>query len=362
MSDMNNLDSYELNTNARMNHLLVVSLMLLAPLLFLSTSQAFANLYFNSSEPGCDGSDPTVVWCDDFEDGDWGQTDENGLRGGTQLTTNAETYTPNDGWFLDGFYPLPNGYGRGFPATTTPAKNYVFCGGYGVAGTNCAATSGPRMTIQGDPKDSAGMMGKHSLAPNRASYKNLYLRWYIKPLTGFQWGHEKMMTINPCCLQIGIHLGSLYSPFSSGIPTFLNYADGQKWLYQNRNTVIASTNRPDPNNGNKQSYYMNPGDWHSLQIHIDSGAGVYEMWADNCGADGLMCTGSPTLIAQYTGVNWGGMSIGTIWLENWSSAASKGEAYYDQFKAATVGPIPFSDNSKTSDTVPPAGPVNLRIQ
>jgi hypothetical protein len=32
---------------------------------------ASAGPYFNSSEPGCNGSDPNVLMCDDFEDGVW---------------------------------------------------------------------------------------------------------------------------------------------------------------------------------------------------------------------------------------------------------------------------------------------------
>src|SRR5262245_49175420 len=32
---------------------------------------ASAHPYFNSSEAGCDGSDPNVLMCDDFEDGTW---------------------------------------------------------------------------------------------------------------------------------------------------------------------------------------------------------------------------------------------------------------------------------------------------
>ena len=366
---MNKLDGHELNTSVRMSRWsfpLVVSLMLLAPLPFLPVGQAFADLYFNSSEPGCDGTDSTVVWCDDFEDGDWGQTDENGLRGGQQITSSAETYAPNDGWVLDGYYPLPNGYGKGFPATTTPATNYVLCGGYGVAGTSCAATSGPRMTSQGDSNDSQGMMGKHNFAPNRASYKDLYVRYYLKPLTGFKWGHEKMFNPNPCCMGIGINILDMMSPFSSGIPTVLNYAVGQQWLWQNMCAASDPNCVPDPNNQGGRGYFLSPGNWHAIQIHYkadtNGGDGVLEQWIDNCGADGLQCTGQPTLRTRYTNQNFGGKSIGTLWLENWSNAASHGESYYDQFKAATVGPIPFSGQSKTGDTTPPAAPVNLRIQ
>src|SRR2546428_11396744 len=67
--DMNRLDSAELNTSARMNRssfLMISSLMLLGPLLLLSAVHASADPYYNSSATGCNGSEPTVSFCDDF--------------------------------------------------------------------------------------------------------------------------------------------------------------------------------------------------------------------------------------------------------------------------------------------------------
>src|SRR5712691_5901819 len=79
---------------------------------------------FNSAEPGCDGSDPNILWCDDFEDGNW-------------FVTPADRNNPlHGGWNgspFGGPDPQATGFGR--------------CGGLGVAGTNCAATSGPHAGI-----------------------------------------------------------------------------------------------------------------------------------------------------------------------------------------------------------------------
>ena len=43
----------------------------------------------------CDGSDPTVVMCDDFEDGNWFQTNENAND------------PANDGWWSNPTALLP---------------------------------------------------------------------------------------------------------------------------------------------------------------------------------------------------------------------------------------------------------------
>ena len=72
--------------------------------------------------------------------------------------------------------------------------------------------------------------------------------------------------------------------------------------------------------------------------------GIYELWMDDCGANGSECDGTPgTKRAHHSGLDWGanGKKIGITWLENWGNPASTGEQYYDQFVVATrrVGPM-----------------------
>ena len=328
--------------------------MLLAPLPFLSAGQVFADPFFNSSEPGCDGSDPNVLWCDDFEDGDWVQTDSGGYRDGNIITPTAETYPPNDGWAGDVYYPTGASgvFNKALPGPAD-SPNYAVCGGMGVAGTPCAATSGLRVPI--DSQGWQGMMGAHSLK-GRTNYTHIYHRYYIKPLTGFTWGHEKLYTYNPCCLQAGIILGNTSSYFGSGTPQMFVATEGN-WRLQNRNLG------PSPDHvgwvvdgATLQWFVLRPGNWYALQIEIDTLAGILRMWMDNCGANGLGCTGQPTLRMEHTNVNWGGKSIGTLWLETWSNAGSRGTTYFDQFKVSTVGPIGFSGQSNTRDRTPPPTP------
>src|SRR5262245_34688266 len=77
---------------------------------FAYTTAAHADPYFNSAEPGCDGTDPDVLLCDDFEDGDW---------------------------FFDGDANLPenDGWNR---MSLGEVEGAARCGRAGAAGTSCA--------------------------------------------------------------------------------------------------------------------------------------------------------------------------------------------------------------------------------
>lgn len=93
--------------------------------LFLLSAPAWADTYFNSSEPGCDGSDPTVLMCDDFEDGSWADRCDNSQA--------------NDGWCAAEYVsPDPKG------------QRFGRCGSLGVGGTDCVATSGEYVDLGGN--------------------------------------------------------------------------------------------------------------------------------------------------------------------------------------------------------------------
>jgi hypothetical protein len=311
---------------------------------FLITSElAHADLFFNSSEPGCDGSDPNVVWCDAFERPQWGPT---------YGPANAANY----GWYLTPYPPTGcpgNACVAGTPITPAGGTGTV-CGGMGAAGTNCTGTSGlhPGAGIEGQ----AYFMGDHDIPATR----EFYFRYYIQDLPGFQIGQEKMLDVNPCCAGIGgIKYALLWHSIgdSNVRMPWLDTRTSQGNLIHNVSKVL-----------------MTPGTWWYLEVHIklndvgktgSSANGIYELWIDNCGTDGLGCTGTPTLRARYTNVDYGGSqdgsSIGSLWLENWANPGSVGSTYYDQIKVAKVGPIGFA-GVKQSTATPPAAPTNLRIQ
>src|SRR6267378_1849545 len=173
-----------------------------AATLVFNVTRSFGDPYFNSSEPGCNGSDPTILWCDDFENGTW------------FVTTSDKANPANDGWNATPF-------GGADPQGT----NFGRCGGQGAAGTNCAVTSGPHSGI-----GQALAMADHDLK-NLTSVSEIYVRYYIRPMAGYVFGQEKALTFNRCCAGVGgIFFGTFFFGLSdsspSAAPTFLAINQG----------------------------------------------------------------------------------------------------------------------------------------
>ena len=310
---------------------------LLFTIIFLIMSHsASAHLYYNSSEPGCDGSDPNILWCDDFEDGDWAQT---------YSSTALES---NDGWVMNQYGPGCNGgCTDGVPLVGSPAKG-VKCGMAGVAGTNCAASSGMRSGSAGQPP----FMGDHNFV-DQQSVDELYFRYYLKDLPGSVIGQEKMLSVNTCCAGIG------------GI----KFANHFTWP---GSRIIQVTVVPE--DVNRQLNISNIGSltigrWWYIEYHIKlntpgASDGIWEAWINDCGVDGTSCSGSPTLRARHTNVKWrnagDNSKMGSLWLENWANPGGSGETHYDQIKVSKIGPIGFTKSN--APTLPrPLAPKRLRI-
>ena len=282
------------------------------------------NMYFNSSEPGCDGSNPNYVMCDDFENGDWYTKDCDQARG----SAGGLGQTGVDGW-CGNIYANP----------ITPAGAAI-CGGIGVVGTNCVATSGilPGPSIGGRNEALHGFI-------NDTSYDELYVRWYMKPSSNFAPGHEKMMFFQQN-IDGGFQCCVLMFPFGSLEPDF--------------QTQNATTARLGQNLGNALSVI--PGHWYYFEVHIKLNTaggsdGVFDFWMNDCGTNGLGCTGAGTQRARWTNRNDlrdtnPASRIGAIWLENWSNPGSTGEEYYDQMVVSTtrIGPM---GSIPPTDTTPP---------
>lgn len=309
-----------------------IARVLLAPLLLagmamivIAAGASHADTYFNSAEPGCDGSDPSMLFCDDFEDRQWFATDcDNG----------GPSSTENDGWCATIFYgPDPQG------------TNFGRCGGQGAGGTDCAAGTGPR-------KGTSGMMADHGLR-NETRTDEIYVRYYVKLLSGFQWGHEKMLTFNESVGAGGIRWGVLNSYFGGGVSAFITpYED--KWRFQNQGNELR----------------ISVGSWYMLELHIKLNTpgvpnGVYELWLDDCGPNGTSCPASSTLRSRHTDMTFRGSGdngrIGALWFEAWANAPSVGESYLDQIVVSTrrIGPMGLSGESIEPSPTPPAPPFLL---
>lgn len=272
---------------------------------------AHGDLYFNSPEENCEpGSHgANVGFCDGFEDGTW------------CLTMDDGNHPPNDGWIcglIMSSIPDP-----------TPGGAYVYCAGdgsglSGVAGTNCAATSGPWQSFG----HWQGLDARKLFAPNQSEYTEMWWRYYFKRLPGFNPGHEKLTTMEQ--FFTGDQIAICNDEFGSGVVSCIN---GPEDIWRTCNIAPCDISTHNV--------------WYYVEWHVRIGAGgIYEMYFGNCGTDGLQCTGSPTLVSRYTGINWGSSPLGAWWLENWCQApgcAVNNEVLYDQFYATfgPSGPIGF---------------------
>lgn len=267
------------------------------------------NMFFNSSESGCDGNDPNVLMCDDFDDGDWynKNCDQANSSGGLLQT---------DGWCGT----IYNNVGL--------AAGTVRCGGVGVNNSACAATTG---ILSGN----TGNMADHALP---IGVDEIWVRFYTKPLAGYQFGAEKMLTFNDGLAGgAGIKFGNLsWNCAGSTAPTG-NVTMG----FPVPMDVCQSQNL-----GNGLT--IQSGNWYFYEVHYKLGGpgqanGLFELWLDNCGPNGNSCPANPTLRMRRSDVlnnrNSNSELIRVLWFEAWSNPLSQGERYWDRIKVSRVGPI-----------------------
>jgi hypothetical protein len=283
--------------------------------------------------------------CDDFEDGIWYQTNCD--------TSGGKTNPANDGWC-----------GTIYAEPITP-QNAATCGGAGAVGTSCAANGGAHVGSTGGVN-----MADHDLAPNNNSYNEIFLRYYLKPSASYNYGAQKMITLNQCCAgKGGIDIGGIASPFGSEFLACPVY-DCNILTFNNPQCSggsCPSSAYLDQNVGTEIEFSSVLGRWVFIEIHVKVNTpgqqnGIYELWMDDCGTSGLGCTGTPTKRASYNNVRWQGPSdnklIGSIWFENWANPGSTGTELYDQIKVSRVGPIGFM----AIPGGPPTAPSGLTVQ
>jgi hypothetical protein len=288
-------------------------------------------MFLNSAEPQCNGSDPSVLMCDDFEDGDWFVTDaDHGGSGDPQ----------NDGW-------------AGTINSTDPLnQHFARCAKRGAMGTNCTSSSGYRDTSV----TQAGGRAWHKLGPQTGTnYNEIYHREYLQFLPGYHFGQEKWTFYEDGSVQHGL----MQTPFGQ---------DMFDWSVQQGSTgASCGGGRCKQNQGN--DLHMIPGHWYYMETHLKlgtgNGDGMVEFWQDDCGTDGLGCTGPGTLRLHHEGLTFSNASKGccTFHQENWcpvpgGAGTCAGEVNRDQVVWATrrIGPM-----GSTGDTTAPAAPSGLRI-
>lgn len=285
------------------------------------TAAVPSSMYFNSSESGC-GTDPNVILCDDFEDGDW-------YTKNCDVANQSGGLLQTDGWCGTIFNDagLRDGTGR--------------CGNMGFH-SNCTATAGL--------KDGTGANGHSSTTGNMADHElagggsdEIWVRFYTKPMTGYRFGQEKWLTFNAGGAGSGgIRWGNLM--FNCGAGGTQGLTNGDMRMHFNPPQDICQRQ----NTGNDITWTA--GNWYFTEVHFKLNTpgqsnGVFEMWVDNCGPDGTSCPATPTLRISRTDVltdRQTGEKITTLWFETYASDPfSTGERLIDQIKVSKGGRIGF---------------------
>jgi len=304
--------------------------------LLASGSPATAGPYFNSSEPGCNGSDSNVLFCDDFESGTWYVTDGDAAGGMTN--------------------PANKGWGGTIYANPITPAGAIRCGAGVTPFGNCAADGGFH-----DPAQTEGgrNMALHRLKTptcgstgiERCGVPEVYVRWYMKWDPGYLFAQEKNLNVTNsdgdiafADIQIGCGAGTRSSIGTPSVQVYHCSANCAAW-----------SNCGPQNRGNNISFQ--PGRWYFVEFHVRTdqvsgvaGTGRIRLWINDCGTDGRSCGPTPILRFDGTGGlpgNTNGNLIETIWLENWAgNPGSAGNGpLWDQMKVSRVGPIGFSGSS-----------------
>jgi hypothetical protein len=334
---------------------LVLGVAVLAVVGALGGPEAWAGAYFNSSEPGCDGSDPNVLWCDDFEHNQVGSTPGNWYPVNCDVANkNGGVDTQSKGWC-----------GTIYADPITPS-GAVDCTGVTPFGA-CAATSGPKTGAVG-----GGNMGSHNFA-GFIEVPEVYVRWYYKPSVGYIWSGQKVLDFNRAGASGGIYWAGFGYNIGIGTPSSnppaIQIAFGTGGYGTQCDPTARNPDICNQNQGNNLSVVG--GHWYYYEIHLKLNTpgkkdGVYEFWGNDCGTTGTTCGSSPVLRARHTQADWGyngsNGGIGSLWFENWANSGSgqgsTGTEWYDNIKLSRVGPIGFAGSSLN----PPLSPTNLTVQ
>ena len=284
-----------------------------------------------------DGSDPTVILADDFSnDGVWYATDSDhvGCPASGGNVGSGELHGPNDGW-------KGTIFGFGCPAN---------CIANAFQGNKYAYSTGERDTVGSSVQQ--GYAAWHYFGPTfppsaRTTYEEIYHRFYIKFLTGYDFGHEKIIAYHQDT-SIDTQIGFFHSP-DGGTKFKFNAVErgsGEQgptsWLDQNQgNDLIWEVNK---------FYYI------EVRIKLDTsfGArnGIVQVWGDDCGTDGLTDPGSGTLRLSYDDVplrRSNDLALGIVYHEHWlptdpEQHRGKGTCHVANVVVRTqrVGPLNFN--------------------
>lgn len=332
--------------------------------LFALPAIALADPVYNSSEPGCDGSDSNVVWCEDFESSDALGLTPFGPGPGVGVWASENCDVANSQGGIDSRT-------KGWCNSIFPDQGnfpHSYCApGFGISGSNCVA----RSVLEAGGNSGNSMNGSHNFGPTPPTgYPRIYLRFYHKRIGPWSFqNNQKMITFNHTKRDNGgIFISGVGDGSNAGgriaCPVWdCNYAGGSyrnpqnpvnsEYLFQNQGNNIVVTNLVDH--------------WIFMEIMIQMNTpfgtrnGLLDVYIDDCGTTGTSCPLTPTLRARYTNVGYQGggspntgPNIGQVALDIWGNPSDGGTWIFDNIRVATVGPIGFA-----MSVPPPTAPTNL---
>jgi len=194
----------------------------------------------------------------------------------------------------------------------------------------------------------------HGFYPNDTAYNELYVRFYFKQLSGYVHNNnQKFMSLITGAYSGGIDQGGLVGrtmrePQACPQWTCNELSEGYLDQNQGQNIFIESDSH-----------------WYFIEVHFkintfNTRNGIFQLWINDCGTNGLGCTGTPTLRSSFTNVGWiGGSSttstvVGSAWFDIWGNPSDVGTMYIDQLIVSKAGPIGFMGAAASSGNRPVA--------
>jgi hypothetical protein len=218
-------------------------------------------------------------------------------------------------------------------------------------------------------------MGVHGLSsPVNAAATGIYIRLYFKPSTNYSYQGQKF--INPIQGSYGIDFGAVSFPGGElmAFPLF-DVNNFNNPLCRSFSIIGRCSNGGilDQNVGpvsNVFNVMQHLGNWIFVEVFMKNSSdgvtrnGVYQLWMDDCGANGLGCTGTPTLRASYPNVIYttSPATINALFLENWANpgpTSTTAHELIDQLVVSKAGPIGFMGAS--APKAPPPAPSGLVV-
>lgn len=320
----------------------IVSVVFVA-LLWCGSVEAETPPNYNSSDAGCNPSDPTVLFCEGFE-------------------------TPNPG-----AGPLCN-LRLGPFADDLGANTFDNCAkGWGVhipdpGGGWTRGSKSPFGSHSAYLTDGAGSTGYDHGFVGGAAVQELYVRWYHTFPVGWSIGQYKLMSPNDHGPNgAGLVWGNLHLGCGAGSPASTRELQWQAPVPED----VCYSLGLDITGGHL--YFM------ELRIKVSSPAeaanGVIQFWGKDCGTTLTSvgdCTGTAPLLFTKTDIRMpsNGTNIKTLWWEGWCSgnpACNSIDSWIDEILVKTTGPIGYagstggsSNGSHPSGTKKMSPMINLR--